>query len=196
MARPPDNTLPEGLPVIFTWSDARELGLTDARLARLETDGIIDRLDRGLYARSGAVTKDLALVFEKAGDVATLCLSSALARADLIDDIPSLIHVALPRGTHRPRTTLPVRWHSFDAGTFHLGRVPRVPDSGLEIATYSAERSICDAYRMRHTQGDLGPRALRAWARSSSAQPSTLLSIAHHFPKAEGAIRRDLEILL
>ncbi len=196
MARPPDNTLPDHLPDIFRWSDARDHGLTDARLARLETDGIIEKLDPGLYARSGAVTEDLALAFEKAGDRATLCLASALSRADLIDEIPALIHVALPRGTHQPWTSLPIRWHSFNAETFDLGRLPRSPDSGLEIGMYSPERSICDAYRMRHTQGELGRTALRSWVRSSSAQPSKLLSMARHFPKAERAIRRDLEILL
>ena len=145
MARPPDNTLPDHLPDIFRWSDARDHGLTDARLARLETDGIIEKLDPGLYARSGAVTKDLALAFEKAGDRATLCPASALSRADLIDEIPALIHVALPRGTHQPWTSLPIRWHSFNAETFDLGRLPRSPDSGLEIGMYSPERSICDA---------------------------------------------------
>lgn len=196
MARPPDNTLPDDLPDIFRWSDANALGLTDKRLARMETDGVIERLDHGLYAKSGTITDDLAIVFRRAGEPATICLATALARADLIDEIPAVIHIALPRGRHHPRTTLPIQWHSFNARTFDLGRLARAPEGGLGLAVYSAERSICDAYRMRHTEGDLGQTALRAWVRMTASQPSKLLSMARHFPKAEPSIRRDLEILL
>jgi hypothetical protein len=66
----------------------------------------------------------------------------------------------------------------------------------LSIVVYSAVRSICDAYRMRHSQGDLGREALRTWLKRPSSQPSHLLAVAKSFPKAIGAIRRDLEVLL
>ena len=196
MARPPDNRLPAGLADIFRWSDAHEHGITDTRLARLEDDGLIHKLGRGLYARSGTIVEDLEIVMHKAGERATLCLASALAHHDLIDQIPAVIHVALPRGTHQPRTQLPVRWHSFDARTFGIGRTRRPSEDGVNIAIYSPERSICDAYRMRHNQGDLGREALRNWLQRPSSQPSQLLSIAQSFPNAIGAIRRDLEVLL
>jgi len=196
MARPPDNTLPAGLPDIFRWSDARQLGITDTRLARLETDGVVEKLGHGLYVKSETIAEDLEIVFRKVGKNATLCLASALAHADLIDQIPARIHIALPRGTHQPWTTLPIRWHSFGVDKFEIGRISQSTAEGLGIAVYSPERSICDAYRIRYTQGDLGPEALRSWIRKPSSQPSKLLVVAQHFPRAANAIRRDLEILL
>lgn len=196
MARPPDNRLPPELSNIFRWSDARSLGITDTRLARLEHDGVVHKLGHGLYSRSGTIVEDLEIVMHKAGERTTLCLESALARHDLIDQIPAVIHVALPRGTHQPRAQLPIRWHSFDTKTFDIGRINRLSEDAASIAVYSSERSICDAYRMRHNQGDLGREALRTWLQRPSSQPSHLLLVAESFPKAIGAIRRDLEVLL
>ena len=196
MSRPPDNRLPRELDDIFRWSDAQKLGITDARLARLDDDGLIQKVGHGLYTRSGTVAEDLEIVVRKAGERATLCLASALAHHDLIDEIPAVIHVALPRGTHHPRTQLPIQWHSFAAPAFNIGRIRGPSEDGLRIAVYSPERSICDAYRLRYSQGDLGRDALRTWLRRPSSQPSHLLSIAQSFPKAIGAIRTDLEVLL
>jgi predicted transcriptional regulator of viral defense system len=196
MARPRNNRLPSELGDIFRWSEAQELGITDARLSRLEHDGLIQKLGHGLYAKPGILAGDLTIVVHKAGERATLCLASALAHHDLIDQIPAVIHVALPRGTYQARTQLPIRWHSFDAATFNIGRIQPSSEDGLTIAVYSPERSICDAYRMRHNEGGLGREALRTWVQKPSSQPSNLLRVAQSFPKAIGAIRRDLEILL
>ena len=43
---------------------------------------------------------------------ATICLTSALARHELTDEIPATIDLALPRGTRAPATSAPITWHS------------------------------------------------------------------------------------
>ena len=198
MTRHSNNALPNGLPAVFRWHEAREAGLSDRRLRRLTDDGTIERINHGLYRRAGSAVGDLALIevalLERE---ATLCLASALSHADLIDGIPATIDIALKRGTRKPKISIPVTWHWFSPKTFSIGRTPKNSHSGLPIASYSPERSICDAYRMRHTQGvELGREALRNWIRRSSSHPAALLEIASHFPKANSAIRRDLEVLL
>lgn len=198
MTRHPNNALPADLPTIFRWREAHEAGITDRRLKRLTDDGVIDRIQHGLYRRTESLIGDLALIeIALLEREATLCLASALSHADLIDDIPSTIDIALKRGTRRPKTSFPVTWHWFSPKTFSIGRNPKDSESGLPIASYSPERSICDAYRMRHTQGaELGREALRNWIRQPGSHPAALLEIASHFPKANTAIRQDLEILL
>ena len=198
LARYPNNALPDDLPAVFKWRDAHEAGITDRRLKRLTDDGMIERIEHGLYKRTDSTAGDLALI-ETAllGREATLCLASVLSHADLIDEIPATIHIALRRGTRKPKTSFPITWHWFSPTTFNIGRTPKDSESGLPIASYSPERSICDAYRMRHTQGaELGREALRNWIRQPGSHPAGLLEIASHFPKANSAIRRDLEILL
>ncbi|VAV98352.1 hypothetical protein MNBD_ACTINO01-2219 [hydrothermal vent metagenome] len=198
MARDPNNALPDDLPTVFKWREAHEAGITDRRLKRLTDDGMIERIEHGLYRRTDSAIGDLALIeITLLEREATLCLASALSHADLIDEIPATIHIALRRGTRKPKTSFPITWHWFSPTTFNIGRTPKDAESGLPIASYSPERSICDAYRMRHTQGaELGREALRSWIRRPGSHPADLLEIASRFPKANSAIRRDLEILL
>ncbi|MEA1903702.1 MAG: type IV toxin-antitoxin system AbiEi family antitoxin domain-containing protein [Actinomycetota bacterium] len=190
--------LPPELPEVFRWSQAREAGLSDRRLKRLVRDGIVERIGAGIYRMADAPPADVDMLeIAAVSNLATLCLASALARHDLIDLIPSRIDVALPRGTRPPRVMAPVRWHSFSPDTFDLGRTEVELDKSLRLGVYSSERSICDAYRMRHLEGeDLGREALRTWVKRKGSQPSKLLLFAESFPKARSAIRRDLELLL
>ena len=128
---------------------------------------------------------------------ATLCLTSALARHQLIDDIPAAIDIALPREHRQPRTTAPVRWHRFDASSFDIDRSQLDIDAGRTIGIYEPRRCIVDAFRLRHIYGtEQAIAALRRWLEQRESQPSELLRIAASFPTAERPIRRALEILL
>ena len=193
-----NNRLPASLPTAFRWNDARSAGLTDRHLKRLVECGTINKLGRGFYQRTDSTVDDLELL-EAAltGRDATLCLASALSHADLIDEIPSAIDIALPRGTRYPEISLPIAWHRFSRETFNIGRIPKYAEDDLPIASYSPERSICDAYRLRHIQGvELGRQALKNWLRQPGSHPAALLDIASYFPKANSAIRREMEVLL
>lgn len=183
---------------VFRWSDAHEAGLSDPVLYGLVDQGRLERVSHGLYRRADTEVADLDLVVIAATTPrATLCLASALARHDLTDQIPSRIDVALPRGTREPKVSAPARWHQFAAATFDLGRDVIGLDGGFTIGLYSAERSIVDAYRLRHLEGDeLGRQALKAWLRRLGSQSSRLLDVAASFPKAERRLREDLRVLL
>lgn len=195
---PRNDTLPGGLPPVFRWAQAHQAGISDRRLERLLAEGLLERIAPGVYRKPDAPPADLDLVELAAlTSRTTLCLGSALAKHGLTDLIPSRIDAALPRGHRRPRTLAPVRWHSFSPATFEVGRETLDLGTGLVMGLYSAERSICDAYRMRHLEGDeLGREALRTWLRRRGSQPSALLKIAESFPRARSLLRHDLEILL
>lgn len=183
---------------VFRWSDAHAAGMSDPVLYGLVDEGRIERVSHGLYRLAGVEIADLDLVvIAAAKDRATLCLTSALARHDLTDQIPSRIEVALPRGTRQPKISAPVQWHQFATWTFDLGREVIGLEGGFAIGQYSPERSIIDAYRLRHLQGDeLGREALKTWLRRRGSQPSRLLELARSFPKAESRLREDLRVLL
>lgn len=81
--------------------------------------------------------------------------------------------------------------------TFELGRDVIALGGGYTIGLYSPERSIVDAYRLRHLEGDeLGREALKAWLWRRGSQPSRLLEVAAPFPKALGRLREDMRLLL
>lgn len=183
---------------VFRWSQAQEAGLSDPVLYRLVEEGRLERVSHGLYRLAEAAVPDLELVVvAAANDRATVCLTSALARHGLTDQIPARIDVAVPRGARAPKVAAPVRWHHFATTTFDLGRDVLDLEGGFTVGLYSSERSIVDAYRLRHLEGDeLGREALKEWLRRRGSQPSKLLDVAASFPKAEGRLREDLRVLL
>lgn len=190
--------LPNGLPELFSYTDARRHGLSDRQIRRLREKGTIERIGRGLF---GTATLDAdADLIEAAfrSERSTICLTSALARHGLTDEIPATIDLALPRGTRAPATSAPVTWHQFDPRTFDLGREHLDVGAGYRIGLYSAERSICDAFRLRHLEGhEQAIDALKRWLRRTGSQPSRLLALAAEFgPRATTPIRSALQVLL
>lgn len=195
MAAPTTDDLLASLPEVFRYSEALE-HVSERQLRRFIGNGDVVVLARGLYRKSDWVgDEDLVEIAVKAPD-ATICLRSALVRHDLIDDIPAEIEVAVPRGSWTPETRAPVRWRRFDVDTFAIGRDQLDIGGDRTIGIYSAERSIIDAFRMRHVDGaDLAVEALKRWLRRGG-QPSELPRVARSFPRVVGALRDTLEILL
>ncbi len=186
------------LPATFTHARARELGISDWALASMRREGLLEQPARGIYARAGGAVYDYDLLaIATRAPSATLCLRSALARYDLIDDIPGSIDIALPAGTRLPKMDLPITWHRFAIDTFDIGREQIELAPRTSIGIYSAERCIIDAFRLRRLEGpELGHEALRRWLTRRGSQPGQLIQLATQFPRAETPLRRTLEVLL
>jgi len=187
----------EDMPPIFTHAAARALGVSDRALYSWRDRGLVDQLARGIFIQPDLpADPDLVEIAVRAPD-ATLCLTTALARHNLIDDIPPTIDAALPRHQRPPRTTAPVTWHRFDDRTFTIGRDSVTVYADLTIGTYNPARSIVDAFRLRHLYGeDQAVDALRRWIAKPGNQPAELLELARNFPPAEPSLRRVLQVLL
>jgi predicted transcriptional regulator of viral defense system len=187
------------LPPIFSYAQARKAGLSQRRIYWLRDQGLIEPLAQGTYRRADAglqADPDLIEIAARA-PLATLCLTSALARHQLTDAIPSEIDIALPRGTRHPPTAAPARWHAFASDTFDIGRTNLSLTADAHIGLYSAERSIIDAFRLRHQEGpELANEALKRWLGRRGSSPAELIRMAQNFPKALPSMRAALEILL
>lgn len=192
---PTSDEMVASLPSTFRYSEALE-HISERQLRRLIDNGSIIALSRGLYRKRDWLGDDDLIEIAAKAPHATLCLRSALSRLDLIDDIPAEIDIAVPRGSWTPETTAPARWRHFDPDTFEIGRDHLDIGGGRRIGIYSAERSIIDAFRMRHLEGsDLANEALKRWLRRGG-QPSELLGMAKSFPRTLTALRETMEILL
>ncbi|MGW3101654.1 type IV toxin-antitoxin system AbiEi family antitoxin domain-containing protein [Streptomyces sp. NPDC001100] len=81
---------------------------------------------------------------------------SALALNELIDDIPTAVHIAVPRGTHRPTISYPPTVVAqYASKTFPLGAERFEAAPGETIPVYNAARSVVDAMRHRNRVGEL-----------------------------------------
>lgn len=187
------------LPRTFTYSEAREHGLSDRRIYALRDAGLLESIGRGLYQRTDLPDESDTDLLEIALHVkrATLCLMTALARHDLTDVIPASIDVAVPRGRRIPRSRALVTWHTFAAGTFDIGRDELMLDDSTVIGLYNPMRCIIDVFRLRHLESTTTAiEALRRWLRRRDAQPARLLAMARSFPQAEPALISTLDVLL
>jgi hypothetical protein len=127
--------------------------------------------------------------------LATIGLTSALARHELTDEIPAALDLAIPRGRWHPAGPVVAQWHSFDPETFDIGRDVFEVDTGVFIGCYNAERSIIDAFHTRGLTGtDVAVEALKRWLRRPGSQPAQLLDLATSWPRTLAPLRRALEI--
>ncbi len=146
-----------GLAPTFTTAQARQVLLSPRDLASLVTAGEIDELSRGVYRRADApetAHADLLAVCARAPR-AVVCGESALALHELIDDIPTAVHIAVPRGTRRPTISYPPTVVAqYVPTTFALGVERFEAAPGETVPVYNAARSVVDAMRHRSRIGE------------------------------------------
>jgi predicted transcriptional regulator of viral defense system len=183
---------------VFRLDQAVAAGVPKDRVYALRDTGELDQVGRGVYMWPGSIDPALAPLAAAAlrQPRATLCLTSALVHHGLSDEIPPLHDIALPRRTRPPAGFTHVSWHHFTPETFDVGRI-QFSIGGVGTAIYSAERTIVDMFRLSHHEGEKAAiEALRRWLRDAGRYPSSILTVAEHFPTALPRLRKTLEILL
>ncbi|HEX7292388.1 MAG TPA: hypothetical protein VF250_14810 [Conexibacter sp.] len=165
----------------------------------LRDGGALVEISRGIYRVADAAATahlDLLAVCRRVPD-GMICLNSAASYWDLTDELPSAVHMAVPRGRHRPQIAYPpTRVHVFAAGTFELGRERLRIESGETIAISSRERTVVDLLRLRSQVGhDQALSALRRYLQTSGARPGELLALARRL-RAGTVVAAAMEPLL
>jgi predicted transcriptional regulator of viral defense system len=161
--------------------DLITLGVHTDALYALRDSGQVVELGRGLYRladASEAEHPDLAVVAVKAPNAA-VCLISALSYHGLTTQIPSSIHLAVPRGSyHRFTLSIPVTVYRFDPKTFEEGlETHRV--GGMPLKIYSAARTVVDCFKFRNKIAlDVALEALRLARQRKRVQNRELLRYA------------------
>lgn len=184
--------------VLFLRRDVVPQVVSRWTLSRLVKEGRVERVAHGLYQKADATPVDLDLVEAvRRAPNATLCLVSALAHHALVDEIPHTIDLAIPLGQRPPSVPGPITWHRFAAATFDVGRGTTLIDAtDVHVGIYSPERSIVDAYRLRHTAGyEIADEALRTWLRRPGSTPAKILAVADQLPRAQAPLRTALAYL-
>jgi predicted transcriptional regulator of viral defense system len=161
--------------------DLIALGVHTDSLYALREEGQIVELGRGLYRLASvreAEYPDLAVVAARAPNTA-VCLISALSYHGITTQIPSSVHLAVPRGSyHHVRLSIPVTVYRFDPKTFNQGlEIQRI--GGMPVKIYSAARTVVDCFKFRNKVGlDVAVEALRLARQRMRVQNGELLQYA------------------
>lgn len=145
-------------------SQALKTGVHQRDLYALRDSGALQRLSRGVYRLADMpplTDPDLVTVAARVPE-AVIALISALHFHGLTTEIPHEVHIALPRGTARPRLDWPpLRIYRLSASLFTTGIEIHKRD-GVPIRVYSAAKSVADCFRFRNRIGvEVAIEALR-----------------------------------
>ena len=185
------------LPNTFTYTEARKAGLSKHALYRLRDSGQLEPIGRGLYRRHDAPLGDIDLLaVAQRSPMATLCLTSALARHDLTDLIPARHDIALP-----PRDMAPTWAYLHPLAQFrpqHISRWQGEDRTGQRHPDRAVQRRTVGCRRLPL------PVSARHRNRARSSPPmaeggrvsADLLQMSRRFPRTQTAIRSALEILI
>lgn len=172
-------------------SEFQRLGVTAAAIARLERDGVIVRLARGLYQLPDAVIEAQHTLAEAAKLVpkGVICLTSALAYHELTDHIPPHVWMAIGPKDWRPRVKYPpLRFARFPPTQLSRGveehHIEKVP-----VRVFNIAKTISDLFRYRQTIGiNVALEGLREALRQQKATPAEIARFA-----VEGGVWKVIE---
>ena len=158
-------------------SEILETGATSAAVARLEREGVIMRLSRGLYQLSDSpldahhALAEAALLVPKG----VICLLSALAYHELTDRIPRRVWIAIGRKDWRPTVSHPPLriLHFSEEALTQFVETRRIEQ--VDVRMTNPARTVVDCFKYQSTVGrNVAVEGLREVLRSRKASPADL----------------------
>ena len=162
-------------------SELMSQGVTASTVSRLETEGAIVRLARGLYQSPDAAIDAHHTLAEAAKLVpkGVICLTSALAYHELTDQIPAKVWIAIGPKDWRPTFLYPpARFARFPINQLQAGVERHVID-GVDVPIFGIAKTIADLFRYRRIIGiNVALEGLREVLRKRKATPAQIARYA------------------
>ncbi|MBB3918007.1 putative transcriptional regulator of viral defense system [Rhizobium fabae] len=177
--------------------ELRNAGVTAATMSRMERDGEVLRLARGLYQLPDAqldVNHSLAEVAKRAPK-GVICLVSALAFHGLTDQLPGQIWLAIARKDWAPKLDSPaMRIVRFTDSLLNESVETHVIE-GVPVRVFGIAKTIADCFRYRNKIGlSVAIEGLQEALRQRRATPGEIANQAER-GGAGSVIRPYLEAL-
>lgn len=162
-------------------SEIRKTGITAATVSRLEQEGTVTRLGRGLYQLADAHLDANHSLAEAAKRIprGVICLVSALAFHGITDQMPRRVWIAIgPKNWKSQVDHPPLRIVRF-ATRFLEDGVETHEVEGVPVPVFSVAKTIADTFRHRRTVGvNVGIQALREALRQRKTTASEISDYA------------------
>lgn len=166
---------------VLRTSEAILAGIHPSILYELRDSGLLEQINRGLYALVGLPNieeLDFVTVIKKVPN-GVICLLSALYFHGLTVQIPKWVDIAVPRDYKTPRLDHPpVRFHWISDHVFHSS-IETHNFSKTAIRIYSPEKTIVDCFRLRRKVGiDIALEALTIYLKEKKVNLRLLKKLA------------------
>ncbi|MDO4634322.1 MAG: type IV toxin-antitoxin system AbiEi family antitoxin domain-containing protein [Streptococcus sp.] len=180
---------------IITHKDCKVLGIPTVYLSRLEREGKIFRVDKGIYLSTDG-DYDEYYFFQYRFSRAIYSYVSALYLQGFTDEIPQYFEVTVPRGYrfNNPLQNLTV--HTVPKELFDLGVISVKTPWGQTVKTYDFERIICDFIQNRKKiDNELFVKTLKAYVNYPNKNLTNLYQYAEEM-KIINQTKQILEVLM
>lgn len=129
-------------------------GVHPRDLYRMRDEGQLECISRGLYQIAGQIPADpdMATVCQKIPE-GVICLFSALAIHEITTEIPRGVHIALKRGSEKPRINYPPVQYYWMSGAAFTEGVERQNIGETAVPVYCVEKTLADCFKYRNKIG-------------------------------------------
>lgn len=162
---------------ILRLAELREAGVTAATVSRMERDGDVIRLSRGLYQLPDAPLDVNHSLAEAAKRVprGVVCLVSALAFHGLTDQLPGKVWMAIGRRDWAPASNgVPIRVVRF-ADNLLAESVETHAIEGVSVKVFAVAKTVADCFRHRNKIGQsVAIEGLQEALRQRKATPAEI----------------------
>ena len=156
-------------------------GIHPRDIKRIRDEGRIIRVKRGLYRFTNIplISNQGFIDLARAIPEGVICLLSALSYYELTTFNPSVISMAICRGSREPKIEYPpVEFYHFSKKQFEAG-INKIKIKGHEIRIYNPEKTICDCFRYRNKLGlDIAKEGLSEYLKRKDRNLEKLLEYA------------------
>jgi len=177
--------------------DLAEIGIHRQYLRMAHEQGLVERIERGLYSVPGTMLSEPTLAeVAKRVPGGVICLISALAFHHLTTQVPHSVDVTIGSKAHAPRIDfVDVRYYR-ESGQALTEGVEVHDIGGVRVKVYNPAKTIADCFKYRSKVGlDVAIEALREGLRQRKATADTLTHYGR-ICRVERVMRPYLEALL
>lgn len=135
---------------IITPGQLEKKGISRVYLSRMEEEGIIERIDRGIY-----VTKDFKYdeyyLFQLKYPKAIFSYNTALYFYEMTERTPIKMDVTVYREYNPHRFKNLVNVYKVSKELYDLGIIEKKSPQGMKVKTYNLERTVCDLIKDKNS---------------------------------------------
>jgi len=161
--------------------DILAAGIHTRNIKRVREKEQVVQVKRGLYrlADIPLISNQGFIDLARAISGGVICLLSALSYYELTTFNPSVIAMAICRGSRKPKINYPpVEFYHFSKKQFEAG-INKIKVKGHEIRIYNREKTICDCFRYRNKLGlDIAKEGLSEYLKRKDRDLEKLLEYA------------------
>ncbi|MBK0348556.1 type IV toxin-antitoxin system AbiEi family antitoxin domain-containing protein [Aerococcaceae bacterium zg-ZJ1578] len=180
---------------IITYKDCKKLGIPTVYLTRLENEGALFRVEKGIFLSSNG-NYDEYYFFQYRYTKAIFSYISALYLQGLTDEIPQYLEVSVPRGYRFNNSPSNLNIHVVPKEFSDIGITSVETLMGNKVQVYDFERIICDFMINRNKiDSELFVKTLQTYSNYHKKNIARLYEYATKMNVIEET-KRTLELLI